>query len=350
MIYFIMAAAFFVCTVVWGGVLRANRQSPQLFRVHYVMLALMAAKTLSLLLRGIDYHYIKMTGHENKEWAFLFYTVHLVKGMILFTVIILIGAGFGFIKHALSKNERNIFLIVIPLQVGSAHCFRAPPRPSLSYCLERGVASPFLMFRPAHHTNCCSRCLALQLISGIAWILIEESAEGSSVRSTWTSIGLMIDLVCCVAVLFPVVWSIRHLRESSATDGKAAASLKKLRLFRKFYVMVLAYIYTTRILVYLISNSMQFRYEWLGPFFAELVSLIFYITTGVMFSPEPGNEYLDVPDHDSDDDVDHDSEEATISTTGISDGMKRVRRHKEEETPAVSSIQQRKDMGLEPDF
>jgi hypothetical protein len=45
----------------------------------------------------------------------------------------------------------------------------------------------------------------VQLVSGISWILIEESAEGSAVRSTWTSIGLMIDLICCVAVLFPVV-------------------------------------------------------------------------------------------------------------------------------------------------
>eukprot|EP00038_Savillea_parva_P002310 m.113156 g.113156 ORF g.113156 m.113156 type:complete len:505 (-) comp10794_c1_seq1:3309-4823(-) len=303
MIYFIMAGAFFACTVAWALVLRANKDSPQLFRVHYLMLALMGAKTLSLLLRGVDYHYIKTTGHENKEWAALFYTVHLAKGVMLFSVILLIGAGFGFIKHALSKNERMIFLIVIPLQ----------------------------------------------LISGIAWILIEESAEGSSVRSTWTSIGLMIDLVCCVAVLFPVVWSIRHLRESSATDGKAAASLNKLRLFRKFYVMVLAYIYTTRILVYLISNSMEFQYEWLGPFFSEIVSLIFYITTGIMFSPEPGNEYLQVPEHDSDID-DHDEESGTVvTTTSVGDGMKRVRRPKEEPSAAVS-IQQRKDMGLEPDF
>lgn len=117
MIYYIMAGAFFICTVAWAMVLRANRTSPMLYRVHYVMLALMCAKTLSLLLRGVDYHYIKMTGHENKEWAFLFYTVHLAKGLMLFTVILLIGAGFGFIKHALSKNERMIFLIVIPLQV-----------------------------------------------------------------------------------------------------------------------------------------------------------------------------------------------------------------------------------------
>lgn len=161
----------------------------------------------------------------------------------------------------------------------------------------------------------------------------------------------MIDLVCCIAVLFPVVWSIRHLRESSATDGKAAASLNKLRLFRKFYVMVLAYIYTTRILVYLISNSMEFRYEWLGPFFSEIVALLFYITTGVMFSPEPGNEYLEVPDRDSDDDYDESEEAPTVvTTTGMADGMKRVRRHKEEEHKTETSIQQRKDMGLEPDF
>jgi hypothetical protein len=40
---------------------------------------------------------------------------------MLFSVILLIGAGFGFIKHALSKNERMVFLIVIPLQVPPYH-------------------------------------------------------------------------------------------------------------------------------------------------------------------------------------------------------------------------------------
>ena len=75
MIYFIMSVAFFLCTVAWAMVLRQNRDSPQLFRVHYLMLALMASKTLALFLHGIDYHYIKTTGHENKEWAALFYAV-----------------------------------------------------------------------------------------------------------------------------------------------------------------------------------------------------------------------------------------------------------------------------------
>ncbi len=43
--------------------------------------------------------------------------------------------------------------------------------------------------------------------------------------------------------------SIKHLREASQTDGKAARSLHKLTLFRQFYVLVVSYIYFTRIVV-----------------------------------------------------------------------------------------------------
>ena len=60
---------------------------------------------------------------------------------------------------------------------------------------------------------------------------------------------LQVDIICCCAILFPIVWSIKHLREASQTDGKAARSLHKLTLFRQFYVMVVSYIYFTRIVV-----------------------------------------------------------------------------------------------------
>ncbi len=47
------------------------------------------------------------------------------------------------------------------------------------------------------------------------------------------------------------------------TDGKAARNLLKLQLFRQFYVMVVIYIYFTRIVVYLLRSTMPYQYAWL---------------------------------------------------------------------------------------
>ncbi len=86
--------------------------------------------------------------------------------------------------------------------------------------------------------------------------------------------------------------SIRHLSQTLGTDGKAAAALAKLkslfvsfsfllcRLFRRFYILVLAYIYLTRILVYLVSNTVSFHYVWVAPLLEELFTLAFYVITG----------------------------------------------------------------------
>ncbi len=62
--------------------------------------------------------------------------------------------------------------------------------------------------------------------------------------------------------------------------------------------MVLAYIYATRIIVYLIESTIPFKLEWVGYLLDEIITLAFYSITAYMFSPLPDNEYLRLPTED----------------------------------------------------
>lgn len=95
--------------------------------------------------------------------------------------------------------------------------------------------------------------IPLQVLANVAEIILEESEEGDAEHRTWWDIFILVDLLCCGAILFPVVWSIRHLQDASHTDGKAAVNLRKLKLFRHFYIMIVCYIYFTRMIVYLLK-------------------------------------------------------------------------------------------------
>ena len=72
----------------------------------------------------------------------------------------------------------------------------------------------------------------------MAFVIISETEESDVDYSKWKTLFLMLDLVCCGVILFPVIWSIRHLQEASQTDGKAAMNLAKLKIFRQFYILV----------------------------------------------------------------------------------------------------------------
>jgi uncharacterized membrane protein YgcG len=77
-------------------------------------------------------------------------------------------------------------------------------------------------------------------------------------------------------------------------DGKAQHNLQKLQLFRQFYVMVVAYIYFTRIVVFLLAATIPFYLLWLGDMFTELATLLFFVVTGYKFKPARDNPYLPV--------------------------------------------------------
>jgi hypothetical protein len=133
----------------------------------------------------------------------------------------------------------------------------------------------------------------LQVFANIAIIVTEEEAPSTRDWFTWRDLFHLVDIICCCAILFPIVWSIKQLREASRNDGKAARTLEKLTLFRQFYVVVVVYIYFTRIVVYLLrTTTMQFEYSWVSDAADQLATLAFYVWTAFKFRPQSNNPYL----------------------------------------------------------
>ena len=169
---------------------------------------------------------------------------------VISQVIVLIGSGWSFVKPFLSDRDKRIVMIILPLQV----------------------------------------------LNNVALVVTEEENQGNADWAAWRDILHLFDIICCCAILFPIVWSIKHLREAAATgafashvfhgllactlraswmsenryttwlgaDGKAAVNAEKLTLFRQFYMMVVSYIYFTRIIVFLLGSTLDWRYAWMS--------------------------------------------------------------------------------------
>uniref|UniRef100_G1LL81 G protein-coupled receptor 108 n=1 Tax=Ailuropoda melanoleuca TaxID=9646 RepID=G1LL81_AILME len=201
-LYMVMSACFLAAGIFWVSVLCKNTYN--VFKIHWLMAALAFTKSISLLFHSINYYVINSQGHPIEGLAVMHYVTHLLKGALLFITIALIGSGWAFVKYVLSDKEKKIFGIVIPLQV----------------------------------------------LANVAYIIIESREEGASDYMLWKEILFLVDLICCGAILFPVVWSIRHLQDASGTDGKGEA-------------LVICYIYFTRIIAILLQVAVPFQWQWL---------------------------------------------------------------------------------------
>lgn len=248
-IYFLFSLIYFTLAGLWIHVLYRKRLTA--FRIHFFMLAVVVLKAVNLLCEAEDKSYIKRTGSAH-GWDVLFYMFSFLKGITLFTLIVLIGTGWSFLKPYLQDKEKKVLMIVIPLQV----------------------------------------------VANIAQVVIDETGPYGQDWITWKQVFLLVDVVCCCAVLFPIVWSIKNLREAARTDGKAAVNLMKLTLFRQYYIVVICYIYFTRVVVYALETITSYKYLWTSVVAGELATLAFYVFTGYKFKPEAHNPYFVIDDEE----------------------------------------------------
>ena len=50
-------------------------------------------------------------------------------------------------------------------------------------------------------------------------MVLDENTPASRAWFTWRDILHLVDIICCCAILFPIVWSIKHLREAAGVRG-----------------------------------------------------------------------------------------------------------------------------------
>lgn len=96
-------------------------------------------------------------------------------------------------------------------------------------------------------------------------IVTDEMAPGSIGYSMWFMLLKSADLIAAAIVLLPIYWSIKTLKSAQladVVDEKARNTLVRLTTFRSFYVITIAYIYFTRIIVYILVQTVPYTRQW----------------------------------------------------------------------------------------
>ena len=84
----------------------------------------------------------------------------------------------------------------------------------------------------------------------------------------------------------------------SLSDDRLGRNLNRLKSFRSFYLVVICYVYFSRILVYLLTQTLPFETKWVASFLNEVAALAFYAMTGYLFKPQRQNVYLELSQED----------------------------------------------------
>lgn len=243
--YLIFSILFLCMTGAWAYLIAIHFK--QVKMIHGLMLVLLVVKMFTLFLEYFRLRHYRQTGRDALVLDSFYYAALTLKGIMLFGVILLLGSGWSILRGYLSQRDKKVLFIVLPLQV------------AINVCL----------------------------------MMMEATGEGSKNWVTWVELLRVIDAICCCCVLLPVFWSIKTLSDSahSSSTENHSRDIARLRQFRSLYIVIIAYIYTTRILLVMWKNSLSYQHEWFAACGAELVAALLYAHCGYRFPPGAKDPY-----------------------------------------------------------
>ena len=133
--------------------------------IHHLMTILLVFKILTLFFQAMKDLMARSTGRPS-PWSYLYYIFLTLRGIMLFSIIMLIGTGWSFVRPYLSERDKKLVALVLPLQV----------------------------------------------IIHVVVAVIDETSEGDASYSSWVETLLFLDIVCCCVVILPTIWNIKQVR------------------------------------------------------------------------------------------------------------------------------------------
>ena len=160
--YMGFTALFLVLLGLWGRELVV--QKGRTHSIHHLMTVLLVFKILSLFCETGKEYMHRETGRPS-PWSYFYYVFLTLRGIMLFTIIMLIGTGWSFVRPYLNERDKKLVAFVLPLQI-------------LIHCVI---------------------------------FYIEGSSEGDAGYATMRNVLLFLDIVCCLVVVLPTIWNIKQV-------------------------------------------------------------------------------------------------------------------------------------------
>lgn len=242
MVYYLFSLVYLVLVGVWVRVLYPNMAYAS--RVHYVMLAVVLLTALNMFFEGQDKWRIMRTG-SGDAWELWFYTFSLLKGLSLYTLMLLIASGWKFLKPCLLKREKIVLVAVIGLQCAGNAALVVGHKRAGYYGFD---------------------------------ILGELLVSAFNMLST-------------LAAIVSIKWSINFLL-ASHTHRRDSFVLKNLKFFRDYMSMSVNFLFLSQTAAFFLELLLSLDKLWIVIASVEGLTVLFYVYTARNFIPQPQELHL----------------------------------------------------------
>ena len=113
--YVSLSLVFFVLLLKWAHWMKENKM--HLHKIHFLMALTLVLKSAALLFEGLRYYYYRDHGDMSPLYDTMYYMFTIFKGTLVFSLVVLIGSGWSFLKPHLADRDKKVLMCVIPLQL-----------------------------------------------------------------------------------------------------------------------------------------------------------------------------------------------------------------------------------------